>query len=606
MATVYSLVCWGGLTGKTASISATTDVATLTNHGLHNGHKLWPRGSMPVELNVLTPVYARSTASNTFTLHPSQSDAIAGTNQILFAGSSSYSTVFKSDFIVTTSILAAYGVDISRYGAPGSERVYDGLYSANAARSNSGNPVDDEVVEFGEAFDEINAAQNVGFGFANSYTFVSTINGIRTDAFHFGVSQSGWQYLSTGTTCFYTSQVGLTIDGLEWVRNHASSGTTTNACGVSFGGNVFCNNIVRNAGTGHCNGIGAIGTLARVYNNIVFGFGSGSATYAGIAVYSGAIVYNNTVTKCGAGFLGYSSGSSYGQTYNNLSVGNFANWAGAPLYTATRANGNVGTTDDQRTFTATVSTTTLTLSAAPNLFVNQQVFLKSDGTLPAVGGVPLLSTRSYYIRSISGNNITISTIYNGAALTFSGAGSGTHTLTHVWATTQQPGDHIDFTDPSLTFVDWANNDFRPAGYGTATPGAQAKMVDVSIPLVFAPLTTDILDNERPNYNNGGFEAKDAGAFEFDHGYGPHPASGTISLTNIVSGSRVLITKTSDGSVLYNDEPGTSLSFSTPHIGDFNVVVRKASASPFYREFNASGTTVADQTTSIKCLQQLDE
>ena len=97
MATVYSLVCWGGLTGKTTSISASTDLVTLTNHGLRNGHKLWPSGPMPAELNSSTPVYARSTASNTFTLHPSQSDAVAGTNQILFAGSSSYSVSMTFD-----------------------------------------------------------------------------------------------------------------------------------------------------------------------------------------------------------------------------------------------------------------------------------------------------------------------------------------------------------------------------------------------------------------------------------------------------------------------------------------------------------------------------
>ena len=122
----------------------------------------------------------------------------------------------------------------------------------------------------------------------------------------------------------------------------------------------------------------------------------------------------------------------------------------------------------------------------------------------------------------------------------------------------------------------------------------------------AVTATDIADKERPNYNNGGFEYKDVGPFEYDRGYGPRPSSATISLTSIVSGSRVLITKASDGTVLYNDVPGASLSFNTTHIGDFNVVVRKATASPFYREFNASGTTVADQTTAIKCLQQLDE
>ena len=118
--------------------------------------------------------------------------------------------------------------------------------------------------------------------------------------------------------------------------------------------------------------------------------------------------------------------------------------------------------------------------------------------------------------------------------------------------------------------------------------------------------TDISGSERPNYNNGGAEAWDGGCYEFDHGYGNHPATATISLTNVISGSRVLITRDDTSAVLYNDVPGTALDFETGYIGNFSVVIRKASESPFYREFSAGGTTVADQTTSIKALQQLDE
>jgi hypothetical protein len=155
-----------------------------------------------------------------------------------------------------------------------------------------------------------------------------------------------------------------------------------------------------------------------------------------------------------------------------------------------------------------------------------------------------------------------------------------------------------YTIATTDFVDWANNDFRPAN-------ASSPQVDSGL-YPYDGLTFDMADNVRPSYKNGAATEIDGGPYEFDHGYGPWPASATISLTNIISGSRVLITKASDGAVLYNDAPGASLSFTTSHIGDFNVVVRKATASPFYREFQASGTTVADQTTSIKCLQQLDE
>ena len=59
-------------------------------------------------------------------------------------------------------------------------------------------------------------------------------------------------------------------------------------------------------------------------------------------------------------------------------------------------------------------------------------------------------------------------------------------------------------------------------------------------------------------------------------------------------------------MLYNDVPGTALDFETGYIGDFTVIIRKASASPYYREFTAGGTTVADQISGIKVMQQLDE
>jgi hypothetical protein len=119
-------------------------------------------------------------------------------------------------------------------------------------------------------------------------------------------------------------------------------------------------------------------------------------------------------------------------------------------------------------------------------------------------------------------------------------------------------------------------------------------------------STDIAGSVRPSYENGVTTYSDVGCYEFDHGFGPWPATATISLTNIVNGTRILITRDDTSAVLYSDVPGTSLSFDTGYIGNFTITARKASATPFYREFLASGTTVANQTTNIKLLQQLDE
>lgn len=581
MATVHSLVCWGGRTGKTVVPTHATGIFTLTNHGNKDGSKRWITGALPTGLSAAVPYYTKSLTANTFELYTNA----ALTSKATFT--SSPSTVLKSDFIIDTSVLAAYGVDITRYGTSGAERIYDGFYAASATRSSVGLGADDEVIEFGEAFAEFGATLIPGSGFSQSYTFVSTINGIRTPAFHFGIPSAGHTYTATGIV-FYTSQINVVVDGLDLIRNSASGGVNDSVCSVTYGGNVLCNCIVRSIGAGITNGIYAAGTLARVYNNLVIGICPGTYTVGGIAVFGGALVYNNTVTKCGVGFIGYSSGSSYGQTYNNLSVGNDVNWKGAPVYTSTRSLGNIGEVADLKAFTVVAAATALTFSAAPPVGLNQQVFLSSTGTLPSVGGTPLRTDVGYYVRGITGATITLGTAYNASAMTFSGAGSGTHTLSTVWANAQPPDNYIDFSDPSLVFADWTNNDLRPAG-ASHTPAAQALMVDTAVYLPVADISVDILGKEKPNYNGGGAEAKDVGCFEYDHGYGPRPASHVLTLDNVVVGSRVVIRDQAKTVVHFEQfAAGSTVTATVTVYGDARdnwlIDIRQGSTYPYYQRY----------------------
>lgn len=80
------------------------------------------------------------------------------------------------------------------------------------------------------------------------------------------------------------------------------------------------------------------------------------------------------------------------------------------------------------------------------------------------------------------------------------------------------------------FADFANDDFSPAS--GASPQVDAATKYYGIPL------TDITDDERPNYNNGGAEGIDIGCFEYDHGYGPHPASYDLTITGLKAGVEV--------------------------------------------------------------------
>lgn len=596
MAKVYSCVVWGGLTGHSVTVEAATDLVTKIDHGLRNGKGVrFTSGTLPTvagaALALNTTYYAKWISSSTFELYYDS----ALTSKIDFT-SAGAGLILKSALWMGLSTAQK-----ARYGTTGAERAYASMSAANSVRSTNSIPGDEDVIEFIEAFDDfVTAAMNLSYGLADTTLWASTMGGVRTEAFHGGVPGAGYTLTTTGAGCWYHGGNNITVDGLDFCRNNATSSATF--CIAPSGSNSFVDKcFVRQTGAGGSQGIN-VGGPCSIRNCVVIGF---SGTYGGIYWNgnSGSTVAHCLVVKGGTGITGSANCST--SVYNTVSVGNAVNWGASPTYTANRFRGNIGQTTDKIGVTVSVGTTTMTCASAPPLAVNQPVMFDTTGTLPTVGGTPLDPAKVYCVRSIAGNNITIATAYNGAALTFNGAGTGVHSLRLVWATYEPVTAWIDMSDPTLVFKDYANNDFRPAGAG-AVPASQAKMVDYSIVTALVALSSDIADAERPSYNNGGAEYKDAGPFEYDRGYGSRPASATISLTNIIADSRVLITKASDGTMLYNDVPGTSLSFNTTHIGDFNVVVRKATASPFYREFQASGTTVVNQTTTIKCLQQLDE
>lgn len=169
MSTVYSLVCWGGLTGKTVTPSFSTSSFTLTNHGNRDGSKRYfdPTGNVPAGLSYGTPYYVKKLTDNTFQLYLDQ-----GLTTLATFTSNPTSVRLLSDWVVESSKLTPYNVDSSRYGS----RIYDGFNSARSAR-NSGLTTDDEVIEFAEAFDEITTVQQIIGTFGLSLTFTTSING---------------------------------------------------------------------------------------------------------------------------------------------------------------------------------------------------------------------------------------------------------------------------------------------------------------------------------------------------------------------------------------------------------------------------------------------
>ena len=519
MSTVYSLICFGGRTGKTATMTiASPCVVTLTNHGLRNGTGVAfsTTGALPTGVTAGTTYYARPTAANTFNLYDTAEHAIAGgtTGRVNTSGSQSGTHTIKGAYFLDLT-----SAQLARYGSAGSERIYDGLNAWNSGRSGA-SKLDVEVCEIGEAWDNwIEPALTINVP-AGAIRIETKVDGVRSAGYHQGQISDGttnYGYVArrvnySDTTLTY-GVANITIDGITIMREAGGYGPTgVNASG--FRG-FLINSIVRglsSSGTG----VAGSGVAGGIINCLVMGWGTGIV----MPTYNeGVAVYNCTVTKNTNGIMASANYQPcYAYVINTVSIGN---------------------------------TTT--------------------------------------------NWDTSATVATGFRYCSNNAGG----TSEVWKTST--GTRVEITEASpftATFADWTNYDFTPTDTSSQLVDAGAEYYGAS--------AFDLADDVRPSYENGTTTYYDIGAFEFDHGYGGWPATATISLTNIVSGTRVRITRDDTGAELYNDVPGTSLSFDTGYIGAFSVVGRKASATPFYREFQASGTTVADQTTSIKFLQQLDE
>lgn len=81
---------------------------------------------------------------------------------------------------------------------------------------------------------------------------------------------------------------------------------------------------------------------------------------------------------------------------------------------------------------------------------------------------------------------------------------------------------------------------------------------------------------------------------------------TVTLTGLVTGSRVKATKVSDGTLLFNGaESAGSISFDTSYMGAIRLEARQATNEPYYKPFVTQVTSVANTTVSAVALQQLD-
>ena len=469
MATVYSLVCWGGSTGKSVTVSSSTDYVTLTNHGLRNGKGVqFVSGTLPTvsgtALALNTTYYAKYISSSTFELYYDS----GLTSKIDFTSAGS-SLVLRGQYYQSLT-------DKSRWATGSVERIYDSLASYNSGRSGASS-FDVEVCELAEAIDDWSIPViNIP---AASVVITSSIAGVRTEAFHNGVIGAGYVVNKARTS----SAVVLTANSWR---------TTFDGFSARFNGGGEYN--------------GAVITL------------SGPASVA-----SRMIVYGENVT----GETGFN-----GAEFVNIDRCLCYNLGGQAVYVARYSTG----------FSVTNCT-----------FVSCQYGIYTNYTTSVLGwfynNLAIASTVANWYPSTSPGGV-YAAIGNASS-----DGTG-------WATS---GSIVNVA--TTDFADFSNKDYRPAL-------STSPQVDSGV-AYYGMLGYDITDAEVPNYNNGGAEAVDIGCYEFDHGFGNHPITATLTLTGLATGSDVVVRAAGSSTILasVDQEPSSTwvYTYTSAHNVDIDVI-----------------------------------
>lgn len=462
---VFSLVCWGGRTGKSVTASNSGGlIFTSTNHGLRDGTALMFSGTtLPGNVSSIVPYYTQSLSANTFAIYtePELTNRVAWSS----AGSGVYAKSKK--------MLDYFAQYPGRWGDVDAERCYDGLHSWNTARS-AASPTDVEVCELGQAFTDIQSTGLTVSVPAGATRIESRIDGLRTEAFHYGSLSAGYtaNFKEAYGTLLKSSKMNTFVDGFRVFDGNTGYVTTL---GISSSASLceFANMIVGRAVEKYGQGIATGQSNCKYTNCLSYGWSVG--------IYLTAYTSNPVITNCtsvanATGMSFYSTSGVGAIVLNCISVGNTTeNWKSGitGLYLASNNSGLAG---------------------------------------------------------------------------------------EAWATDSNPQITIATTD----FVNFPT-DMRPAS-------ASSPQVDSGVEY-YGALGYDIADAERPNYNNGGAEAFDIGCYEFDHGYGDHPASTTVTFSGVHAGSEIRVYDASG-----NELAGVESSTANPELtwvlstGDVRVVV----------------------------------
>lgn len=346
MATVYSLICFGGKDGHSVTVSSATDYVTLSGHGLNDATAVaFTSGTLPsvsgTALSLNTSYYSKSISSTTFELYYDS----GLTSKINFTSNGS-SLVMKSSYYLGLS-------DKTRWTYGGTEYIFNSMTNWVSGRSTA-DVNDTEVCEIGMAWDDETGNNGLTVSIPCGEIIITTmVNGVRSSGFHNGIvgveAASGavgyrlFRRTPQNSRTLNLSQARTTIDGFTVWNYSGMSGYTVPGIEIGAGIIKVKYMIVHGRGNYTATGIAFTSntTYSDVANCVVLGGWS-----SGINVFqyrSGISVSNCFVTDCTTGMASYGSTNATGSFINNISIGNTTNWGTTSGFTKARNNAGLST-----------------------------------------------------------------------------------------------------------------------------------------------------------------------------------------------------------------------------------------------------------------------
>lgn len=496
MAQVFSLVCWGGANGKSVTVSNTTDLVTLTNHGLRNSTGVaFASGTLPTvtgtPLALNTIYYAKWIAANTFELYREA----ALTNKIDFTSTGS-SLIMKSAYYLGLS-------DKSRWTTGGVERIYDGIAGWISGRS-AALTTDEEICEIGQAFTDTGTALRSVTIPSGRNTITTVVNGVRSAAFHNGTFGAGYIAAHNGGSFsgINLSRLGDVIDGVE--INQTNTGYAP-AYSLNLATNCVAKNILAKSASNQSTiGIQNSGSSPGAHNCVVTGYATGYSqnAYQSFFKFTNCVAYGNTT-----GFAYNNAGGSAGNkayVFNCVSLGNTTNWQ-ADATDLTAATNNLGGTGEAWVKSPGIAVATTDAAPFSATFTNTATL---DLSPASVTSALVENGTEFYGNLLTDVKDTVRPSYPGSA----------------YNTAVTAGSFV--TGLSYTIATVGTTDFTAIGASANTVGVTFKATGAGTGTGTATLNAKL----------------DIGAYEFDLGYGAWPSTDYYGLafTGLVSGSKVKV------------------------------------------------------------------